>query len=214
MIPAVPPPDPDEAREWLERELSDPVYREAEATVFDRVARAIAEFFEAIFNPRVDGAAWSGVWTVILVLLAAALIVTAFVIWGRPRLEHRRAGASSEIFDDDARSADELRADAERAAGEADWDAAVVLRFRALARGLDERGVLRAPPGTTARALARAAAPFFPDSAPGLDAGSSAFDDVRYLRRAATADVYAEVAAVDDAVRSARPALAPEAAFA
>ena len=31
-------PDADEAREWAERELADPVYRAAEPTAFDRAA--------------------------------------------------------------------------------------------------------------------------------------------------------------------------------
>ena len=45
-------PDPDEARDWAERELERAAYREAEPTLFDRVAQAIGQFFIDLFNPQ------------------------------------------------------------------------------------------------------------------------------------------------------------------
>ena len=43
-------PDGDEARRWAEQELADPVYAEAEPTMFDRIARAIGDFIGGLFS--------------------------------------------------------------------------------------------------------------------------------------------------------------------
>lgn len=207
-------PDPDEAREWAERELEKRVYREAEPTLFDRVAKAIGDFFAGLFSPQAGDAAWSPVWTAIIVIVVVAAIVVAFVIWGVPRADRRTiARGSSSVFEQDERSAAELRAAAEDAAARGAWDDAIVLRFRALARALDERGIVHAPPGMTARAFTGAAREFFPDRAAALDDAADAFDDVRYLRRPGTREMFALVAGLDDAIARERPAKAPEAAF-
>ncbi|WP_156762223.1 DUF4129 domain-containing protein [Microbacterium karelineae] len=208
-------PDRDEAREWAERELEKQIYREAEPTLFDRVAQRIGEFFQSLFNPQIDGAGWSPVWTAIIVAVLVAGIVVAFVIWGMPRGEGRsRARASTDLFDADERSAAELRAASTAARDRGDWDEAIILRYRAIARGIDERGLLHGPPGMTARTFAVSAAGYFPAHAAGLDAAAGMFDDVRYLRRPGTAEAAASVADLDDTIASARPAKAAEAAFA
>ena len=80
-----------------------------------------------------------------------------------------------------------------------------MLRFRALARGVAERGILEPAPGATVHAFARQAGRAFPAEDERLDAAASAFDDVRYLRRPGTAELYAVVAAADDALVAARP---------
>ncbi len=100
-----------------------------------------------------------------------------------------------------------MRRDAAALAAKSEWDAAIVLRFRALARGLIERGAVDTPPGATVHAFARAAARAFPPHADALEAAAAAFDDVRYLRRPGTEELYRVIATVDDRVGSARPAL-------
>ncbi|WP_110588523.1 DUF4129 domain-containing protein [Microbacterium suaedae] len=208
-------PDRDEAREWAERELDKAVYREAEPTLFDRVAQQIGEFFQSLFNPQLGGAAWSPVWTAIIVAVLVGAIVVAFVIWGMPRGEGRtRSRSSARLFDADERTAAELRQAASAARGREDWEEAIVLRYRAIARGLDERGILHGPPGMTARTFSRVAAEYFPPHAAELRSAADAFDDVRYLREPGSAEAAERVAALDDAVAGARPAKAPEAAFA
>lgn len=207
-------PDPDEAREWAERELEKAAYREAEPTLFDRVAQAIGQFFIDLFNPQLGGAAWSPIWTVVIVAVIVAAIVVAFVIWGAPRGEHRtRRAASAGVFDADERTAEELRRAARAAADSGDWDGSIVLRFRAVARALDERGIIHAPPGMTAHAFVTAARDFFPNHAADLIAAGSVFDDVRYLRRPGTQAAVERIAALDESLRSARPAKVAEAAF-
>jgi len=199
-------PGPDEAREWAERELADPVYDAAEPTLIDRIAQAIAEFLDRLFGAQVGGE-WSPLLTIVVLLVLAALVVIGILIWGRPRSAHRVDRGSSLLFgDDETRSAAELRASAEAHAAAGRWDEAVVERYRALARGLEERDVVDALPGTTAQALAARAGEFFPAQAAALHAGAGAFDDVRYLRRRGSAETYAAVAAVDDEIARTRPA--------
>ncbi|HWI30461.1 MAG TPA: DUF4129 domain-containing protein [Microbacterium sp.] len=200
-------PDGDEAREWAERELSRPVYAEAEPTPLDRIARAVAEFFGNLFTGEVPGG-WGGPLVIVIAVVVTGLIVAAFLIWGRPRLSPRSSRSPLELFGaEEARSASELRRDAAAAAARGIWDDAIILRLRALARGLAERGIVEPAPGATVHAFARDAARAFPAEKSRLDAAASAFDDVRYLRRPGSGELYALVAAADDALVAARPAL-------
>lgn len=207
LADSVPPltPDGDEARRWAEEELSKPAYAEAEPTLFDRVARAIGDFLGRLFSTQLDGP-WGSAFAIIAAVVVVALIILAFVVWGVPRARHRSRVAIAELFgESDARSAAELRADAERAAERSDWDAAIVLRFRALARAVVERGVVEAPPGTTVHGFARRTGRAFPASADALEEAAKAFDDVRYLRRPGTESLYRRVATVDAEIARSRP---------
>lgn len=209
---AVPPltPDGDEARDWAEDELSDPVYDIAEPTPFDRIARAVGDFFASLFNPEVSGA-WGSTFALVAAIVVVVVIVAAFLIWGMPRASRRAAAPAPVLFGEaEHRSAAELRAQAETHARAADWQAAIVLRFRALARGCAERGVVDLPPGATVHAFARAAGRVFPSLGGRVEQAATVFDDVRYLRRPGTAELYAVVASVDDAVASARPVVREE----
>lgn len=204
----VPPltPDGEQAREWAERELADPVYRAAEPTAFDRIARAIGDFFSSLFSAELSGD-WGPWVALVAAIVAVAVIVAAFLIWGVPRATGR-SRATTELFGArEERSATALRRDAEDAAAKGAWDAAIVLRFRALARGLVERGAVDTPPGATVHAFARASSRAFPRYADALEEAAATFDDVRYLRRPGTESLYRRLAAVDDAVRAERPVL-------
>ncbi|WP_240642255.1 DUF4129 domain-containing protein [Microbacterium sulfonylureivorans] len=209
---AVPPltPDGDEARRWAEQELSDPVYDIAEPTPFDRIARAIAEFFENLFSTELSGQ-WGSAVAVVAAIVVIIVIVVAFAVWGVPRASRRAPGRAPALFgDEEHRSAAELRAAAASHARSGDWDAAIVLHFRALARGCTERGVVDTPPGATVHTFARAAGRAFPALADRLEAAATAFDDVRYLRRPGTAELYRLVSDTDAAVVAARPAVREE----
>lgn len=204
---AVPPltPDPDEARRWAERELADPAYDIAQPTPLDRVAQAIGDFLTSLFGAQLSGA-WGSALAVVAAVVIVAVIAVAFAIWGRPRAAHRSLRPADALFDDaERRTAADLRRDAEAHASRGEWGPAVVLRFRALARGLDERGIVDAPPGATVHAFARAAGREFPDARTGLDAAAAAFDDVRYLRRPGTPALYRGVVDIDVSVSALRP---------
>jgi len=199
-------PDADEARELAERELAKHVYDAAQPTLIDRIALAIGDFLDSL-TMRGVGASWSPIVVVIVIAVIVALIAVGLAIWGRPKLANRRASESALLFgEDDGRSAAELRADAASNAAAGRWDEAIVSRFRAVARSLDERDVIDPIPGLTATGLAALAADFFPAQAAGVRAAAGSFDDVRYLRRPGTAEMYAVVAEVDDEVARARPA--------
>ncbi|MDQ7878794.1 DUF4129 domain-containing protein [Microbacterium sp. QXD-8] len=209
---AVPPltADGDEARRWAEQELSDPAYDVAEPTPFDRIARAIGDFIASLLNPDLSGG-WGSTFALVAAVVVVVIIVAAFLVWGVPRVTRRAAARPPLLFGEaERRSAAELRAAAAERAGAADWEAAIVLRFRALARGCLERGVVDPPPGATVHAFARGAGRSFPTLASQLEDAATAFDDVRYLRRPGTAELYRLVAAVDDAVAAARPAAREE----
>lgn len=207
---AVPPvtPDEDEARRWAERELSRPRYAEAEPTPLDRIAQAIGDAIGRLFSSDLPGG-WGPWVAVIAAVIAVVVIVAAFAIWGRPRISRRLPTRTEMLFGEtEQRSAAQLRQDAASRAERGEWDDAVVLRFRALARGLVERGAVDLSPGATVHEFARAAARAFPASATDLDVAAAAFDDVRYVRRPGTAELYRRIAAVDEVVAATRPALA------
>ncbi|WP_374311280.1 DUF4129 domain-containing protein [Microbacterium sp.] len=208
----VPPlePDGDEARRWAETELSDPAYDIAEPTLLDRAAQAIRDFLAGLFSTELSGE-WGSLFAVIAAAVVIAVIAVAFAVWGVPRSTRRARAASAALFgEEEGRSASQLREAAASAARAQRWDEAVVLRFRALARGCVERGVVDTPPGATVHAFARAAARAFPGLAGDLETAASAFDDVRYLRRPGTPELYRLVADADDAVVAARPAVRAE----
>jgi hypothetical protein len=208
LAESVPPltPDGDEARRWAERELADPAYAAAEPTPLDRIAQAIADFIESLFSTQLSGD-WGPWVAVIAAVIVVLVIAAAFLVWGVPRATGRSRTMAALFEAEEQRSAAELRRDAAACAGGGEWDAAIVLRFRALARGLVERGAVDTPPGATVHAFARAAARSFPASADELESAAAAFDDVRYLRRPGTEDLYRRIAAVDDTVTAARPVL-------
>ncbi|WOQ68782.1 DUF4129 domain-containing protein [Microbacterium limosum] len=210
MLPFEPPltPDGDEARRLAESELADPVYAAAQPTPLDRIAQAAGDLLDSLFG----SAAPPGLGPALLVAAAVVivgLVVVAFVVWGRPRSIRRESAPPGLLFDDDdGRDAAALRRDAAAAAARAEHGSASILRFRAIARGLQERGVVDLPPGATVHAFARGAATAFPAHGERLDAAADEFDAVRYLGSPGSAEGYERIAALDDDLAAARPARA------
>lgn len=197
-------PDGDEARRWAEEELSNPRYADAKPTWFDLLARDIGRFLADLFSS--DNGANVGPSALIIVsIIIFAALVTALIIWGRPR---RAQAVRRQLGDllgaDDDRSAAQLRADADRSARNGEWDEATILRFRALARGLLERDLIDPSPGATAQAIAREVVSVFPAEADAVRSAAVSFDDVRYLRHPSTQERYAELAATDDRLAALR----------
>ncbi|MCM6776933.1 DUF4129 domain-containing protein [Nocardia sp. CDC159] len=93
-------------------------------------------------------------------------------------------------------AADHLAA-AEQAAGRGDFDAAVRERFRAVVRGLEQRGVLEVRRARTARETADAALATVPEQAAELPTVARGFDEVVYGGRRATPDEYERLAHAD-----------------
>ncbi|MFJ4173898.1 DUF4129 domain-containing protein [Microbacterium sp. NPDC089696] len=200
-------PDGDEARRWAEQELSDPRYADAKPTWFDLLMRDIGRFLGDLFSSDNGANVGPSALVVVCVIVVAALVI-ALIVWGRPRRSQAvRRPSGGLLGADDDRSAAELRSDAERSARDGDWDAATILRFRALARDLLERDLIDPAPGATAQGIAREVTAVFPAEGSAVRAAAVSFDDVRYLRHPATAESYAGLAATDERLRAARPRL-------
>lgn len=208
-VPTEVPVDPDapEATRWLVEELSKPAYQAARPTWFDLVSQAISDWLFSLRLGELEGPPALGV--ALVVLLVVVGLIVAFLVLGMPRLNRRSAVTGSLFGDDDARSAERIRRDAEVAAGTGDYSTAVVEMFRAIARGLAERTLVTTSPGTTARDFAGHTAVVFPSLAAELRAAAVAFDDTRYLGRTGTAEQYAQIAALETELRAARPRLVP-----
>lgn len=201
-------PDAPTARQWAVDELSRPDYHAHESVL----SRALNWLEDHLSGADVHGieprAAAVVAVAVVVVALAVGLVVAG------PVRRTRRARTSHVVLDDDLRSADAMRAAADAAAGAGDWPRAVVERYRATVRSLEERAVLDERPGRTADEAAREAAPAFPAHAGALAASARVFDEVLYGEAAVDQQAHELVRSTDEAVRAARPVrtvdLAPE----
>ena len=153
----------------------------------------------------VEGSSVPGGWftiTVLLILLAVAIVVAVRI--ARRTMRTNRGGDYA-LFGAHELSAAEHRATAEQYAAEGNWAAAIRHRLRAVARQLEEDGVLDPVPGRTATELARDAGRAVPDLAAELIRAANAFNDVTYGERPGTEPAYRMIADLDDHLR--RPAL-------
>lgn len=197
-------PDPDEAQDLIEKELSDPRYSAAEPTWWDKLVTSVVNFWNDLFSSVTSDIAGPYiVWIVAAVIVV--LIIAAFFIWGRPRLSITSRATPDALFgEDDGRSAAELREAADAAARAGDWNQALILRTRALARGLDERGIVVLFPGATVQQFAHEASRSFPRHGGGLHEAARLFDNVRYVRIDGTPADYQSLASLDSDLQSTR----------
>ena len=138
-------PDADEARRAAGRELSRPIYHDHH-DLWDQIRSWIREHFDA--GSMIPGVPpW--VSTAIVVLVVAAGIALLILLLTRLSSARRVATPSLTVLTDDRDAATLTRA-ADAAAEQADFTTAVVERFRAIIRSLDERGIIDEYPGMTA----------------------------------------------------------------
>ncbi|MPV87716.1 DUF4129 domain-containing protein [Georgenia ruanii] len=175
-------PDAAEARRWAEHELAKAVY-DTSPSLVERLLDWLRELFDAL--GRLGGQAPPLVVPVVLTIVLAGLLAVGLLLGGRVR-RRRVAGAAAgpALFDDHRSSADLTRA-ADDAARRGDFTTAVLERFRAVIRGLDERGLLDDRPGLTAHEATGLATTALPALAGELDDAGRLFDDVRYGHAAA-----------------------------
>lgn len=172
-VPAT--PNAEEARRRAEEELAGPAYHPEESLV-SRLWRWIAEHFD----PRdvvPQAPAWLSVLVVVLIL--TALVVLLVMLLTRVSGARRSRIKDGLLFEDE-RDALTLTRAADAAAERGDWVTAVVERFRAIIRSLDERGAIEDYPGMTAHEAAGLAAPSVGPLAEDLRQGADLFDAVRY----------------------------------
>ncbi|EUA24352.1 hypothetical protein I552_3326 [Mycobacterium xenopi 3993] len=91
---------------------------------------------------------------------------------------------------------------AEEFAAQGNWAAAIRHRLRAVARSLEEAGVLQPVPGRTANELARDAGACLPHLASEMSQAATAFNDVTYGERPGTPAAYRLVADLDEHLQS------------
>ncbi|WP_344068212.1 DUF4129 domain-containing protein [Microbacterium sediminicola] len=198
LLPLI--PDGDQARAWLESELSAPAYAVTEPTWFDRTAQAVRDTIIGLFSATAPPE-WIVVLAAVAGLAAIGVIIAVIVFWRVPHRRRRRPARTAVLFGRvDHRPASSLRAAAEAAASRGDWRQAITLRFRAAARGVDERGLLALHPGTTTGQFASDTAPMLrtPEA---VARAAAAFDSVRYAQSPGTAAAYAIVRRADEALQ-------------
>lgn len=199
-VPVV--PDPAAAREAAREELTDPAYRSQEPTLFERVTDEILDWLGDFFGRTADNAP-GGRWS--LVLLTALVLLGVWALRARLGRLASSGRRTAEVFGRAVRTAAEHHADADAGLAANDLETAVTERFRALVRGLEERGLLDPRPGRTANEAAVEGGGLLPACAPQLRAAARVFDEVRYGGRAATRAGHDTVADADRAARAARP---------
>ena len=200
-VPAT--PDASQAREAAERELARPEYH-AQETLWERLWRWIVEHLDP-GNVMPGAPRWVSILIVVVVVLALVALLLALL----SRITRvRRTRAERALFDDD-RSSTALTRAADDAAGQGDWATAVVERFRAIIRSLDERGALEDYPGMTAHEAATIAAAVVVDLADDLHRAGALFDAVRYGEVVSTPEQDAWMRELAEAVRRTRPAPRP-----
>jgi hypothetical protein len=196
-------PDDDTARRWVTGELSKPEYAAARPNWFDLLSQKVADWFASL---HLGGGHGTGGWLAVIgAVILLALLVLAVLRFGLPRWGRRARPARLGGALADTRTAEQLRAAADRAAAAGDWSLAVVERFRALAASLAERTVVPMRPGTTAHEVAAAAAVVFPAEAAALRDGADTFDAARYLGRAQDRAAHERLRGLDERLRRAAP---------
>lgn len=198
-------PDRETARRWLLEELSRPEYS-TQPSLLQRLVEWFLDLFADV--PALDAPGWQV--ALVVVVATAAVVLVAWWVAGPVRLARRAARASTVVLGDDGRTAAQLRAAADDAAARGDWSAAVLDRYRAVVRGLEERVVFDEQPGRTAQEAADAAAAHLPGCAADLHRAARLFDDVCYGTLPARPDDDAFLRTLDGRVLAERPAGAVE----
>jgi hypothetical protein len=199
--------DRDAAHEAAQRELSKPIYPKASLT--ERLSEWIDEL---IYRIMVKGSSLPGGWFTITVLIILLVVAVVVAIRVARRTMRTKRGADYALFGGHELSAAEHRTTAERYAATGNWAAAIRHRLRAVARQLEESGVLNPVPGRTATELARDAGQAVRDLSSELLRAADAFNDVTYGERPGTEAAYRMIADLDDRLRAHAPVTTAESA--
>ncbi|GCD21670.1 DUF4129 domain-containing protein [Cellulomonas algicola] len=201
-------PDAETAREWARDELARPEYHR-QPSLLQRVLEWLREQLDSVPSLGLP----DGVALTVAVVAGVALVLGVLWFVGPVRRSRTRARTGAVVLSvDDRRTAEQLRAAADAAAAAGDWHLAVLERFRAVVRGLEERTVLDERPGRTAHEAVSAAAQRLPGLVADLRTAGDLFDDVAYGDVRADADDDRRLRELDRRVRATRPTTAAPAA--
>ncbi|WP_240643884.1 DUF4129 domain-containing protein [Antribacter gilvus] len=195
-------PDRDTATQWLRRELAKPDYQD-DRSLLQRAWDWFFGLFEGVRVPDIGVPPLQ--FTLILVGVIALVVLVAWWIAGPVRLSRVRRAGGVVLDEDDARTSAQMRAAADAAAAAGDWSSAVIERFRAVVRSLEERVIIDPRPGRTAQEAAADAGVRLPALADALRRGAGLFDDAEYGKLEATGNDDRVLRELDAAVTAARP---------
>jgi hypothetical protein len=198
--------DRDAAHQAAESELNQPIYTKASAT-----QQFLDWINELLYRLLQKTASIPGGWltaAVLLTLLAIAVVVAIHI--ARRTMRTRRRG-DYQLFEATQLTAAQHRETAERYAAEGNWSAAIRHRLRAIARQLEETGILNPAPGRTANELARDAAEALPHLTDELSQAATTFNDVTYGEVPGTQAAYQMIVDLDNHLRMRAPAAASDA---
>lgn len=195
-------PDRDQARQWLEGELSKPDYNRAEPLVrqlLDWLLGRLDQLFALLPGSTSLG------WVLLALVVATLLVVALFAVRGRRRhgiLAQRAPGA---VLEDPSLNAADYRRRAGQAAAAGDWEAVLLDSYRALTAEAAERTLIDDAPALTAHEVQLHLGAFFPAHLDSLRAAARAFDLVRYGDGVATPEAAGQVRDLDVLLSRSRP---------
>lgn len=179
-VPAT--PSAEEARQAAVEELSKPAYH-PHPSLLEQIWQWLISHLQ--LTQVIPGApAWLSMLIVAVAL--AVLLGLLVILLRRVTLADRSRRRGASLFDDDRDSAALTQA-ADQAARSGDWATAVVERFRAIIRSLDERGLIDDYPGMTAHEAAEVSAAALGTLGGELRQAANLFDSVRYGEVVSTA---------------------------
>lgn len=185
--------DRDAAHQAAQRELAKPIYPKPSLT-----QRFHEWVNELLFRVVEKASTIPGGWFTVAVLLTLLVVALVVAVRIARRTMRTRRGTDHPLFEAGPLSAATHRAAAERSAAEGDWALAIRHRLRAVARGLEESGVLDPAPGRTANELARDAAARIPQLSAEFGRAATTFNDVTYGERPGTPEAYRLIVDLDD----------------
>lgn len=184
--------DSDAAHDAAQRELSKPIYPRPSLT-----EQVLAWLDEILYKVFTNGAWLPGGWVtlaLLLTLLAVAIFVAVRIARRTMRTDR---GPARSLLDGRDLSADQHRAESEKSAAQGDWALAIRHRLRAVARGLEETGILDPVPGRTATELARDATAERPQLGAAFRCAADTFNGVTYGAQRGTEAGYRQIAELD-----------------
>lgn len=195
--------DRDAAHQAAQTELDRPIYSKASAW-----QQFLDWINELVYRMLQKTSTIPGGWFTAMVLLILLVIAVIVAVHIARRTMRTKRGGDYQLFEAAQLTAAQHRALAESSAAEGNWAAAIRHRLRAVARQLEETGVLEPAPGRTANELATAAGAALPHLAAELSRAATTFNDVTYGEQPGTQPAYQMIVDLDDHLRSRIPAAA------
>lgn len=166
-------------------ELSKRAYHRNDPSLVERGLLWLLKRLGKLLNASVNHAPGHAIGLLLIIAIIAGVVV---LIAARVGVLRRSRRVSTAIFSVEETTASDHRERAQQFGDAGEWALAVREWLRAIARELEQRGVLDPRPGRTAAELCREAGAQLPALIDDLSTATSTFDAVWYGGRPATAD--------------------------